>query len=323
MSRRSAFSLLELLTVTAIVTALVAIMLPVFASAKESARKASSIVRMKQSASAIMIYVGDHDDMFPLSGPVDNGLITGVPGAYLLGWVAGFPNGWDGEEFEWSDGVAWANATEVYRKSDAIMFGEDLPVARISIPPPDSPYADPIKPPKLSSFTMNGLLHSWNASAIAIPSKLTMLWQGAYKAAVEGYAYSSPVLACNAMTLAPCRFNPRGFPQTGASNPSFRGDQLYRPFGQDTAWIYGRGMIYVAADTSARWVPQNPSGQTTDMVRRYDDPAGLYMPKGQQWAFHRCVMGEGTQVRYTSFFRPDSEFDYEFGSTLQTRCDPQ
>lgn len=323
MNRRSGITLLELLSVTAIVAALVAIMMPVMAQAKIAARKASTIARMKQTGTSLILYTVDYEDQFPLSGPVDNGEVTGNVGAYLVGWVAGFPNGWDGPQYEWSDSVAWPNATGIYRQDDSVMRAQDLPATRLSwMGTYDSPYAKPHKPPKFASFTMNGLLHSWSATAIAYPSKLTLLWQGAYKASVEGYAYSNPVLNCNANTLAPCRFNPRGYPQVGAANEHLRGDAVYLPFGDDTAWIYGRGMIYVSADTSARWLPQNPSGQTTDTVRSYEDPAGLYGPNGKHRAFHRCVMGAGTQVRYTSFFRPDSEFNYEFGSTMLTRCDP-
>jgi type II secretory pathway pseudopilin PulG len=323
LSRKRAITLIELLSVTAIVAALAAITFPVLARAKVSAKRTSTLVRMKQAGLSLIMYAGDHDDAYPLSGPVDNGEITGQAGAYLLGWVAGFPNGWDGKEYEWSDGVAWPNSTAPYRRDDAVMAAEDLPHVRIGMPAAAaSPYRNPLKRPKLASFTMNGLLHAWTSTAIADPSRLSLLWQGAYRATVEGYAYSNPVLACNANTLAPCRFNPAGYPQAGASNPGLRGDAVYLPFGPDTAWIYGRGMIFVASDGSARWRPQNPNGQTTHMERSYDDPAGLYGPNGRQLSFHRCLMGEGTQVRYTSFFRPDSDFRYEFGATLATRCDP-
>lgn len=322
MSRKSGITLLELLTVVTIVSLLLAILTPVMSQAREAARKTAALSNMKQTAGSIVLYVADFDDTFPLSGPVDYGPITGTPGAYLFGWVAGFPNGWDGSEFEFSDSVAWPNSTSNYRASDDVAYASDLPTVRLSHFMEGSPYDRPLKRPNLASFTFNGLLHSWNATAIAQPSELTLIWQGAYKAAVSGYAYANPVLYCNANSAAPCRFNPAGFPQAGAFNEARRGDAVYSPYGPNTAWIYGRGMNFVSADTSASWRPQNPSGQTADMVRSYRDPAGLYGPNGKQLSFHRCLMGEGTMVRYTSFFRPDSEFRYEFGATQATRCDP-
>jgi type II secretory pathway pseudopilin PulG len=323
MRRTSAVTLFELLTVVAIVGTLVAIMAPVLAQSRIAAKKTANLARMKQTATSLLLYCGDNEDAFPLSGPVDPGLVTGTPGAFLFGWVAGFPNGWDGDQWEWSDSMAWPNATATYRFSDGVMHASDMPTVELRHYGGTSPYLHPRKTPKPASFTMNGLLHSWNASAVAMPSRLTLLWQGAYKAAISGYAYANPVLFCNAYTSAPCRFQPLGFPQEGASNSSFRGDAVYLPFGEDTAWIYGRGMNFVSVDSSARWRAQNPSGQTADTVRSYDDPAGLYGPNGKQRSFHRCVMGEGTMVRYTSFFRPDSEFHYEFGATQDTRCDPR
>ncbi len=322
MNTRKGITLFELLTVIAIIGALAAIMVPVMAQARAAAQKTAAMARMKQTATALVLYSVDHEDTFPLSGPVDPGMITGFPGAYLTGWVAGFPNGWDGVEWEVSDAVAWPNSSAIYRFDDGVMYASDLPSVELKYTGSPSPYERPRKAPKPASFTMNGLLHAWATTAVAMPSRLTLVWQGAYRAAVSGYAYANPVLNCNANTDAPCRFQPQGFPQAGASNTSYRGDLVYLPFGEDTAWIYGRGMNFVAVDTSARWRAQNPSGQTGDTVRSYDDPAGLYGPGGKQRAFHRCVLGEGTLVRYTSFFRPDTEFKYEFGATQGTRCDP-
>jgi prepilin-type N-terminal cleavage/methylation domain-containing protein len=60
--RRLAFTLIELLVVIAIIAILAAILFPVFAQAKQAAKKTVSISNLKQSALATMLYMGDVDD---------------------------------------------------------------------------------------------------------------------------------------------------------------------------------------------------------------------------------------------------------------------
>lgn len=67
MSMKNAFTLIELLVVIAIIAILAAILFPVFAQAKLSAKKASSLSNLKQIVTASMIYEADYDDMLPLS----------------------------------------------------------------------------------------------------------------------------------------------------------------------------------------------------------------------------------------------------------------
>ncbi len=74
MRRRLAFSLMELLVVMALVAMLSAVLLPVFSSVKASSRRAACASRFHQAQLALMLYVGDWDDTFPLvayqPGPV-------------------------------------------------------------------------------------------------------------------------------------------------------------------------------------------------------------------------------------------------------------
>jgi len=62
--RRTAFTLIELLVVIAIIAILAAILFPVFAQAREAARKASCQSNMKQIATALMMYAQDYDETF-------------------------------------------------------------------------------------------------------------------------------------------------------------------------------------------------------------------------------------------------------------------
>jgi len=62
---RRAFTLIELLVVIAIIAILAAILFPVFANAKEAAKKTQSLAQMRQLSATVMLYAGDVDDYFP------------------------------------------------------------------------------------------------------------------------------------------------------------------------------------------------------------------------------------------------------------------
>lgn len=64
-SRSKAFTLIELLVVIAIIAILAAILFPVFAQAKEAAKKTSSLSNIKQLGIAYTLYEGDFDDIMP------------------------------------------------------------------------------------------------------------------------------------------------------------------------------------------------------------------------------------------------------------------
>ena len=65
MKKRTGFTLIELLIVIAIITILLAILLPVFATAREKARQASCASNLKQLGLAVLQYSQDYDDSWP------------------------------------------------------------------------------------------------------------------------------------------------------------------------------------------------------------------------------------------------------------------
>lgn len=86
---KRAFTLIELLVVIAIIAILAAILFPVFAQAKEAAKKTMCVSNLKELGLAFQMYGGDNDDNFP--APITN---LGVPnGSTVLPptWITGDP----------------------------------------------------------------------------------------------------------------------------------------------------------------------------------------------------------------------------------------
>ncbi len=316
--RARGFTLIELLTVIAIIAILAAILFPVFASAKDAAKKTATISNIKQTGTALLAYVGDFDDLLPLACPSDTptGSQTGVPGAVLWSNPVQLPAGWD-PTYPQDDTSAWVNATHPYRKDYGILEGQGLPTLAAEGTDYAKAYAKPKYPYYNINFSYNGLLHAYPYSAVALPAQLTLLWEGEYKMNVKGYSQSKPVLRCSARSTAPCVFNPAEMPQQGATDSQNRGDAFFPAFAKSasTVWVFGKGMIFVSVDLSTKYRQLGGNGGGT--VNAYDDFGRTYSNTGEPLTVHRCQIAPGAPY-YSSFFRPDSTFTYPFGESASS-----
>src|ERR1043166_3524810 len=68
--RLQAFTLIELLVVISIISVLAAILFPVCAKARASARKTTAISNLKQIGAAIAMYTADYDEHLPDRWPI-------------------------------------------------------------------------------------------------------------------------------------------------------------------------------------------------------------------------------------------------------------
>ncbi|NPV45908.1 MAG: DUF1559 domain-containing protein [Armatimonadetes bacterium] len=82
MQSRRGFTLIELLVVIAIIAILAAILFPVFARAREQARRTSCLSNLKQLALAAMMYGQDYDELLPVGATQGNSLWNVVQGLY-------------------------------------------------------------------------------------------------------------------------------------------------------------------------------------------------------------------------------------------------
>jgi prepilin-type N-terminal cleavage/methylation domain-containing protein len=340
--KNRAFTLIELLVVIAIIAILAAILFPVFAQAKEAAKKTKTLSESKQVGTGMLLYLADNDDIFPIMHAVDpatrtylhsaNGIFAYRLPAVPAGWGANAP-------FADADRVAWQNSIFPYTKNNELMGGSGLTLYTAGFSYASAPANLPV-----TSLSANGLLNTWNGTAVASVAQLPMLWFGNGREAYRGYGYTNPYLRCTqtgtaTAPAAPCIFNPSGRSQDNGSAPRTREDTYEFTFnpGLDTVQVFGgNGNIIVRTDSSAKFVRMGANSQleaSATPTRAIYEPGYIYTrgfntdrgadtPAGYVWLPMRCVNAVG-QPHYQSMFRPDSTFSYQFGTTGDNAlCNP-
>jgi len=311
---KRAFTLIELLVVIAIIAILAAILFPVFAQAKEAAKKTSALSNVKQTGTATAIYLADYDDVFPLSFSYDTGNNRWRGGANVA--YAAVPNGslGGGRELEprkSEEGIYVLNALQPYMKNTGLF---EAPGKQIH--DPGFIRLPGVKGAKIN-LSFNGMLHAWNSTAVASVSQNPLFWQGNFRLNIDGGSFTTPQLDCSAAGPQ-CQFNPGGGPQGGT--PQY-GYVFYVPVvdpARINTAVYGKSMIYVATDTSAKtrnWgsLPKWPQHAVLNVNTNPFSASDANGDADSVYWMTDCVAPGGTKgstTFYPGFFRPDSEYNY-------------
>lgn len=329
-----AFTLIELLVVIAIIGILAAILFPVFAQAKMAAKKTVDMSNMKEHGTATAMYLSDNDDVFP----TQSGVAPVVNYWYYNAFVPVPLNWWVDLQTAYNL-VSAGQSVDVTDVSRAGLYGGALGLPNNLIQPytkslgfetvPGAEfqtqlfqqfgeYTDPRNSARAQvGYSMNGLLSSYSASAVAAPSSVMLWWHGFGSQNYDGLFYTNPFLICPDGSQA-CRFDPGG-PIIDAAGTELATTCVNHndhgsgpPNGQQSAigvvdygttWAYGHQDNWTYADTHAK---SHPTGTGDQKLDPFD--VACYDAAGHPNALHGCtnaaVYDQQCQI---PIFRPDYE----------------
>lgn len=209
--RRRAIALVEVLATGAILGAVVLTIVGTFAPRGQSSGAGPKAVdstclnNLNGLATAFALYVLDWDDRYPMAFTVESKTNR---------WRSGYPRNIEDlcpipPDWRWSQSsdqhevnyTHWANSVFPYCSS----WGEyECPEGpkrtRTAEGAPKSEYEEPWIQPRNSSYTFNGLLHTYAQSGVVSPAKLPLIWEGLGKVRIVGFAMSNPILNCTSTT---------------------------------------------------------------------------------------------------------------------------
>lgn len=286
--RRKAFTLIELLVVIAIIAILAAILFPVFARAKEAARKSQDLFNVKQLAIGQMMYLQANEDRFPLAFGKEKatGLWRWDYDAYTpANWPSG-PGGDSGYAARIDVSPShWSNSIYPYIKKWDVYASPT--VKQISVMATSAALGTVA--PVDSSYTYNGLLTSYNATHVASVAQLPLIWNGRGKVKVKGASLSNPALVCDQPNVG-CVY----IPSSPSCDASKNGQTSKTFLLSGTMWVFTQGANFAFADGHEKWrrlgaqFAPTPTDKRIDPYTDYDSagfPAGVWSDGCHAWLF--------------------------------------
>jgi prepilin-type N-terminal cleavage/methylation domain-containing protein/prepilin-type processing-associated H-X9-DG protein len=229
--QKRGFTLIELLVVIAIIAILAAILFPVFARARENARRASCQSNLKQIGLGFMQYTQDYDEKYPIFQYVYDASLPSRQYYYY-----------------WNELHPYIRSTQIWAcpSQSGSSFSSAGYIA-------DGVFSitDQI------NYTYNGSLHQQALSAVESPSEVFMSWDVQNGYAWSAYAYGSNYNVTNpalgaVVDYATAKTGDRGrTPQGQINSPSFS--------------RHLEGDNYLFADGHVKWLAHNAVAPATDI----------------------------------------------------------
>ncbi|MES2462392.1 MAG: prepilin-type N-terminal cleavage/methylation domain-containing protein [Armatimonadota bacterium] len=285
---RRGFTLIELLVVIAIIAILAAMLFPVFAQAREKARQTSCLSNQKQWSTAILMYVGDYDETYPLS-------MSFNPAASPPSWYTGVhdtPATWRLSNTAQIGRHAsfWTNAVLSYMKTAETAYCPSTEEVDLT----GSDYSNPKAPLIYNTYEYNGLLHQFPAAQVSNPASVILLTEATGKARLKGYARANPQLS-DCGTDPSCQYQAKvgtqcatlsgGSPAPGGKSGGVVGFKTYH--------VHNGGMNFAYADGHVKWQKLGAPGVTS--TNSAVDPWSVYNADGLGTSryidgCHSCLM---------------------------------
>jgi prepilin-type N-terminal cleavage/methylation domain-containing protein len=282
---KKAFTLIELLVVIAIIAILAAILFPVFAQAKEAAKKTADLSNVKQLGTGTAIYLSDNDDLFPLQAGQDPA--TGQWGFNYNKYV---PDDWAATSVpafrKFFSAGFFMNTTQPYVKNYQMLQSPGTSAIEYQATNPVAVG----KTKQTTNYAYNGLLSAYSSTSIAETAKLPALTDANGNIAGLGWGFANPALTCTTNGQA-CTYVPS---KSGCGANNGETDSAYLTYNGGSYWMYSRGANWGLADTHAKFrrlgAAQAPAATDwrTDPYTNYDATghAGFYWWDGcHSWLF--------------------------------------
>lgn len=318
---KSAFTLIELLVVIAIIAILAAILFPVFAQAKEAAKKTQALSNIKQMGTAANIYMADYDDVIShawsrrATGTHRYGIAHPAPQNVIVG------GGWDVAGVPETVATGYHVAIQPYMKNTQMMQSPSQQRGTVS----GEVFTSGVQPWEVG-LTMNGLLHTYSGTAVGAVSTVPLFWTGTGNVKRYGRASHNPSMVCGTTWTGDCRFNPGGAPgdptiAAGLVTQSFSFRGLGPAF---RVWTFGGlqggGQMFVRVDSSAKYQRVGIAADPNVNLAANQDPYARVTDGGEGmgsgFSFYATNDNRCDQIttantsggyRYHCFFRPDRE----------------